>query len=72
MALVILSVVMLGRSAQAEDTVMAVLWVVVLLVAGACLFGLTVVNPNQAKVVQLFGKYEGSLKQQRLLVVSRG
>ena len=65
-ALVILSVVMLGRSAQAEDTAMALVCVVVLVVAGASLFGLTVVNPNQAKVVQLFGTYKGSLKEQGL------
>jgi regulator of protease activity HflC (stomatin/prohibitin superfamily) len=62
-ALIILSVTMLGRSAQAEDSAMAVVWVVVLVVAGASLFGLTVVNPNQAKVVQLFGSYVGSLKE---------
>jgi regulator of protease activity HflC (stomatin/prohibitin superfamily) len=62
-ALVILSIVMLGRSAQAEDTLMAVFWVVVLVMAGVSLFGLTVVNPNQAKVVQLFGTYTGSLKE---------
>lgn len=65
-ALVILSVLMLGRSAQAEDGLMAVIWVLVLVVAGASLFGLTVVNPNQAKVVQLFGTYKGSLKEQGL------
>jgi regulator of protease activity HflC (stomatin/prohibitin superfamily) len=65
-ALVILSVVMLGRSARAEDTLMAVVWVVVLVVTGVCVFGLTVINPNQAKVVQLFGMYQGSLKQQGL------
>jgi regulator of protease activity HflC (stomatin/prohibitin superfamily) len=64
--LVILSIVMLGRSAQAEDGLMAVVWVVVLVLAGACLFGLTVINPNQAKVVQLFGMYKGSLKEQGL------
>jgi regulator of protease activity HflC (stomatin/prohibitin superfamily) len=45
---------------------MALVWVIVLVVAAACLFGLTVVNPNQAKVVQLFGKYKGSLKEQGL------
>lgn len=65
-ALMLLSVVMLGRSAQAEEVLMAVLSVVVIVVAGVCLFGLTVVNPNQAKVVQLFGMYKGSLKQQGL------
>jgi regulator of protease activity HflC (stomatin/prohibitin superfamily) len=65
-ALVILSVVLLIRSAQAEDGAMVVVWVVVPVVAGVCLFGLTVVNPNQAKVVQLFGMYKGSLKEQGL------
>ena len=70
-ALVILSVVMLGRSAQAEDGLMAVVWVVVLVLAGASMFGLTVINPNQAKVVQLFGTYKGSLKEQGLRWVTR-
>ena len=28
-----------------------------------CYFGLTVVNPNEAKVITLFGVYKGSLKQ---------
>jgi regulator of protease activity HflC (stomatin/prohibitin superfamily) len=65
-ALVILSVVMFFRSAQAEDFAMAVVWVVVLVLAGVCVVGLTVINPNQAKVVQLFGMYQGSLKQQGL------
>src|SRR5690349_16308837 len=65
-ALVILSVVMLGRSAQAEDGLMAVVWVIVLVAAGVSMFGLTVINPNQAKVVQLFGTYQGSLKEQGL------
>src|SRR5207253_1130066 len=31
--------------------------------AAGCLFGLTVVNPNEAKVVQLFGVYKGSIKK---------
>jgi regulator of protease activity HflC (stomatin/prohibitin superfamily) len=65
-ALVMLSVVMMGRSARAEDGLMAVVWVVVLVLAGASMFGLTVINPNQAKVVQLFGTYKGSLKEQGL------
>jgi regulator of protease activity HflC (stomatin/prohibitin superfamily) len=64
--LVILSVIMMVRSAQAEETAMVLVWVVVLIVAGASLFGLTVVNPNQAKVVQVAGTYKGSLKEQGL------
>ena len=64
--LVILSVVGLVRSGQAEDPMMSIVFVVVLVLAGAALFGLTVVNPNQAKVIQLFGTYKGSLKEQGL------
>jgi regulator of protease activity HflC (stomatin/prohibitin superfamily) len=64
--LVILSVLMMIRSAQAEETAMVLVWVIVMIVAGASLFGLTVVNPNQAKVVQLAGTYKGTLKQQGL------
>src|SRR5689334_19251726 len=35
-----------------------------MVLAACCLFGLTVVNPNEAKVVQLFGVYKGSIKEQ--------
>jgi regulator of protease activity HflC (stomatin/prohibitin superfamily) len=31
--------------------------------AGACFVGLTVVNPNEASVVTLFGVYKGTLKR---------
>ncbi len=45
-------------------------WIILWLVAGAvfivCFFGLTIVNPNEARVVQLFGRYKGSLKEQGL------
>ena len=41
-----------------------ILWLTVLLIAIGCLFGLTVVNPNEARVIQLFGVYKGSIKHQ--------
>jgi SPFH domain / Band 7 family len=41
-----------------------VAWLLVQGLAIVCVFGLTVVNPNEAKVVQLFGVYKGSLKEQ--------
>lgn len=41
-------------------------WLVVLFTDLVCLGGLTVINPNEAKVVQLFGAYKGTLKQQGL------
>jgi regulator of protease activity HflC (stomatin/prohibitin superfamily) len=65
-ALVILSVVMLVRTGREEDAAMAIVWVLVLIVSAVSLFGLTVVNPNQAKVVQLFGAYSGTLKEHGL------
>jgi regulator of protease activity HflC (stomatin/prohibitin superfamily) len=34
------------------------------LLAAVCLVGLTVVNPNEARVVQLFGRYKGTMKDQ--------
>lgn len=40
----------------------ALLWGVVWLVDLICLAGLFVVNPNEAKVIQLFGKYVGTVK----------
>jgi hypothetical protein len=38
-------------------------WVLVMVVAGICLGGLTIINPNEARVVTLFGVYKGSLKE---------
>jgi regulator of protease activity HflC (stomatin/prohibitin superfamily) len=63
-AVLILSIVMLVSAARAEAGYAVLAWIVVMAVDAACLFGLTVVNPNEAKVVQLFGVYKGSIKQQ--------
>jgi len=40
-----------------------IFWSLVLAVEGVCFAGLTVVNPNESRVVTLFGVYKGSLKQ---------
>ena len=37
--------------------------VLIIVIACVCFFGLTVVNPNEARVVTLFGVYKGSIKQ---------
>src|SRR3954462_3862530 len=63
LAIAIASIVMLIRAATASDGWSAVVWVLLLVISSASLFGLTIVNPNQAKVVQVFGTYVGSLKQ---------
>jgi hypothetical protein len=62
----IVSTIMLIRSATGQDGWGAVVWAVVLVISSISLFGLTIVNPNQAKVIQVFGTYIGSLKQQGL------
>jgi regulator of protease activity HflC (stomatin/prohibitin superfamily) len=46
-----------------ERPVGIVFWLLWICVFGTCLFGLTVVNPNEAKVVVLFGTYKGTLKR---------
>ena len=61
-----LSVSMLVPAIKEADVTLILVWVLVLLVDAVCWGGLTVVNPNEAKVVQLFGVYKGSIKQQGL------
>jgi len=41
----------------------AVLWALALVVDGILLCGFVVVNPNEGKVLQLFGDYKGTVKQ---------
>jgi regulator of protease activity HflC (stomatin/prohibitin superfamily) len=50
------------QSARADPAVPAIAWLLGFAVAVMCLFGLIVVHPNQAQVVQLFGNYVGSVK----------
>src|SRR4030095_2044960 len=47
---------------QDSEPLLIVAAVLVLVVDAVCWNGLTVVNPNTAKVVQLFGQYQGSIK----------
>jgi regulator of protease activity HflC (stomatin/prohibitin superfamily) len=49
-------------AAQADNPPAAIACVLAVVVAAVCLIGLTVVNPNQARVVTLFGVYKGSIK----------
>ncbi len=48
------------RSESAVGAVALAVWVVV---DSICFAGLTVVNPNESKVITLFGVYKGSIKQ---------
>ncbi|MGH9661350.1 MAG: SPFH domain-containing protein [Bryobacteraceae bacterium] len=47
---------------RAEQIWLLMFWILVLLADAVCFAGLTVVNPNEAKVITLFGVYKGSLK----------
>ncbi len=62
----IVALVGVGASGLVDEHIWFVPLIVVLLFAidGICWRGLTVVNPNTAKVVLLFGKYKGTLKEQ--------
>ncbi len=64
LAIAIVSVVMLRLAIRAEATLMAVFWILVILLDFVFWYGLTVINPNEAKVVQLFGVYKGTIKEQ--------
>jgi len=55
---------LLVNSAQAGNAVLIVTCVLALLLTLLCLGGLTVVNPNQSKVVILAGTYKGTIKGQ--------
>ena len=47
---------------QAESVVLIVVTVLALLAVTVCWFGIFLVNPNEAKVLQLFGRYTGTVR----------
>jgi hypothetical protein len=51
---------------DSADPLRIIFWLVAAILLGGCLFGLTIVNPNEARVIQLFGRYCGTLKVQGL------
>jgi regulator of protease activity HflC (stomatin/prohibitin superfamily) len=56
---------LLVRELAAGSGPSALVWtlIVLLMVAGICLRGFFIVNPNEAKVLTLFGSYSGSVKR---------
>ncbi len=67
-ALVVLILVAAGAAAaltmsRFHTPLWVVLWILVLAVDVVCFAGLTIVNPNEARVVTLFGVYKGSIKR---------
>ncbi|HOC18712.1 MAG TPA: SPFH domain-containing protein [Vicinamibacterales bacterium] len=64
--LVLLGVLIVGEARQGPDASpwVVVLYSLVLSFVGFLLAGLFIVNPNEAKVLQLFGRYVGTVKVQ--------
>jgi len=62
----IAQIAMLISVIESEEALFIVVRLIVLFITIVSFAGLTVVNPNEAKVVQLFGRYKGSLKEQGL------
>lgn len=69
LALAVLPVLSIGavwmfvRAVEAENLIGALTWVAAFLVVAVCYHGFFMVHPNQAKVLQLFGTYVGSVRQ---------
>ena len=63
LAVALLAGFMLFGSIQAGEPVRGIVWILVLSAAFLCLPGLFVVNPNDARVLTLFGKYIGTVKE---------
>jgi regulator of protease activity HflC (stomatin/prohibitin superfamily) len=60
---VVVAVFLVISAAMAEQMWLVALWVLVLAVTGYSFAGLTVVNPNEARVILLLGRYKGTLKE---------
>jgi len=69
LALLILPLATIGviwmfvRAVQNQDLMQALAWVLAFVVVFICYKGFFMVHPNQAKVLQLFGTYVGSVRQ---------
>lgn len=66
--LVMIAVAVAGmvRAARAADVLVVVLWVVVIVAGVLGLAGLFTVAPNEGRVLQLFGAYRGTAKEEGL------
>jgi regulator of protease activity HflC (stomatin/prohibitin superfamily) len=64
--LTVANVVLLVRALNAEASVQAFVYSLALLIVLVSWFGLFVVNPNESKVLQLFGSYAGTVRHSGL------
>jgi regulator of protease activity HflC (stomatin/prohibitin superfamily) len=65
-ALTVADVVLLIRALNAQASVQAFVYALALLIVLVSWFGLFIVNPNEAKVLQLFGSYAGTVRNSGL------
>ena len=66
LALVGVAIERIISAARAEAGLLAVIWIVLLILAIVGLAGLFTVQPNDAKVLTLFGRYTGTVRDQGL------
>ncbi len=66
LAVLVAVVSMFISAISTGDAYWIIVWLLSAFVIFGCLFGLTIVNPNEARVVQLFGNYKGTVKIQGL------
>jgi len=57
------SVVMMVGNVKDGGGPVVLVWVLTIVVEFVSLYGFTVLNPNEAKVIQLFGSYVGTMKE---------
>jgi regulator of protease activity HflC (stomatin/prohibitin superfamily) len=69
-AAAVVGIVLLVLGIKTSDTAMAVVGVLLLLVALGISKGLTTVAPGEARVVQLFGRYTGTIRHDGLVWVN--
>jgi nucleotide-binding universal stress UspA family protein len=50
------------QAARAHEGLPALLWFAGMFTSAVCAFGFVIVNPNEARVVTLFGRYTGSVR----------
>ena len=62
LVMLVVSIVGLIGAARAENPAGAVAWVVLLVATSIAMGGLFTVNPNEARVLTLFGKYVGTVR----------
>ncbi|GAA0995072.1 hypothetical protein GCM10009555_088610 [Acrocarpospora macrocephala] len=62
LAIVVVAAALVVLGLSSGEVTAIVIWAVALVLVGVLATGFTVINPNEAKVIQFFGRYVGSVK----------